>query len=188
MRPRWKSSVEELPWLYAVAMSGIPTTHRGGVHAHVHDAPGFVAAVEAACAQRGLRLTASRREVLRLIAAHGQPAKAYELLEQLRMRHASAAPPTIYRALDFLVRNGFIHRLDSINAFVTCHHPEQAHQVPILICDSCQHAEEVCDDGRVARLIVAQAEQRGFVPSAQTLEVHGLCRRCSAANARSVTP
>ncbi len=123
-------------------------------------------------------MTAPRREVLELLAQQGQPVKAYELLELLRRRRASAAPPTVYRALDFLLRHGFIHRLDSINAFVACHHPQRAHQVPFLICERCQQAEEVCDDGRVARLIEAEAQRRGFAPRAQTLEVHGLCARC----------
>ncbi len=150
-------------------------------HRHEHDAARFVAVVEASCAARGLRLTAPRREVLALLAAHAQPVKAYELLEQLRLRHPSAAPPTVYRALDFLLQHGFIHRLDSINAFVSCHHPEQAHQVPFLICDVCQQAEELCDGGRVARLIAGEAERRGFAPRAQTLEVHGTCGRCRAA-------
>lgn len=150
-------------------------------HVHHHDAPSFVAAVEAACGERGLRLTASRREVLELLAAEDRPVKAYDLLEQLRQRNANAAPPTVYRALDFLLAHGFIHRLDSINAFVSCHHPESAHQVPFLICDACQKAEELCDGGRVASLIAVEAEGRGFAPRAQTLEVHGLCAVCRAA-------
>ncbi|MBW8075348.1 MULTISPECIES: transcriptional repressor [Metallibacterium] len=147
-------------------------------HSHRNDARGYLAAVEQACRERDLRLTESRREILQLLAVHGGPAKAYDLLESLRQRHATAAPPTVYRALEFLLAHGFIHRLDSINAFVVCHHPEQAHQVPFLICDECNQAEELCDDGHVAALIAREAQRRGFAPRAQTLEVHGLCARC----------
>ena len=146
-------------------------------HPHHHDAKGFVRAVEDASEERGLRLTPLRKEVLELIAASPKPVKAYDLLDQLREKHGNAAPPTVYRALDFLLENGFIHKLESINAFVSCHHPAEAHQVPFLICDTCSSAQEVCDE-RVAELIEAQAKALGFRPQAQTLEVHGTCRNC----------
>ena len=149
-------------------------------HLHHHDARAFVAAVEAACVERGLRLTPLRQRVLELVAAESKPVKAYDLLGQLRDEQGSAAPPTVYRALDFLLEHGFIHKLESINAFVGCHHPDEAHQVPFLICDVCANAVELCDE-RVADLLGSQARERGFVPRAQTLEVHGVCRDCTHA-------
>ena len=158
-------------------------SHDGTDNQHVHhshhhlDAKGFVRAVEHASKERGLRLTPLRREVLQLVAAANKPVKAYDLLDQLREQHGNAAPPTVYRALDFLLGNGFIHKLESINAFVSCHHPAEAHQVPFLICDVCSSAQEVCDEW-VADLIEAQAKALGFRPQAQTLEVHGTCRNC----------
>ncbi|WP_414649605.1 transcriptional repressor [Dyella sp.] len=156
------------------------TSSKDHMHHH-HEAPAdFVAAVEHASEERGLRLTPLRKEVLELIAAAGKPVKAYDLLDQLRERHGNAAPPTVYRALDFLLENGFIHKLESINAFVSCHHPAEAHQVPFLICDVCSSAQEVCDE-RVAELIEAQAKVFGFRPQAQTLEVHGVCKQCRKA-------
>lgn len=146
-------------------------------HQHHPDAASYVEAVEGACRERGLRLTPLRREVLELMAGSGKPVKAYDLLDQLRDTHGSAAPPTVYRALDFLLGQGFIHKLESINAFVWCPHPTDDHQVPFLICDECESAVEVCDD-QVATLIVTQARRMGFRPRAQTLEVHGVCERC----------
>src|SRR6185503_18790866 len=120
-------------------------------------------------------LTPLRKEVLELVAAAGKPVKAYDLLDHLRERHGNAAPPTVYRALDFLLEHGFIHKLESINAFVSCHHPAEAHQVPFLICDVCEGATELCDDGAVAGLIEKRAGTLGFRAKAQTLEVHGIC-------------
>ena len=157
-------------------------------HHHVHDAAGFVAAVERACNERGLRLTAIRARVLGLVAQAGRPIKAYDLLEQIRLDNSregesagAAAPPTVYRALDFLLANGFIHKLESINAFVACHHPNSAqHSVPFLICDRCHSATELEDAGIVASLDAA-ARALGFAPQAQTLEVHGLCAKCAIA-------
>ena len=153
---------------------------------HVHDAKSFVAAVESACHERGLRLTPIRAYVLGLIADAGQPVKAYDLLERLRSDRegagegsGAAAPPTVYRALDFLLANGFIHKLESVNAFIACHHPNaRLHSVPFLICDRCHSAIELEDAG-IAATLDAAARGLGFAPQAQTLEVHGLCARCA---------
>jgi len=170
---------------------------------HVHDGPSFVAAVERACRERGLRLTPIRARVLSLIAEHGKPIKAYDLLDRIRTDRGkadrsrtersgadtgasddedgagTAAPPTVYRALDFLLANGFIHKLESVNAFIACHHPNTAqHSVPFLICDRCHSAVEL-EDERIVALLDEKARALGFVPQAQTLEVHGLCERCA---------
>lgn len=150
---------------------------------HVHDGAAFVRAVERACTERGLRLTPIRARVLGLIADAGKPLKAYDLLDQVREGEGpgAAAPPTVYRALDFLLANGFIHKLQSVNAFVACHHPSTAqHSVPFLICDGCHNAVEL-EDRHVVSALDERARALGFEPQAQTLEVHGLCARCSAA-------
>ena len=152
---------------------------------HVHDADAFVAAVEVACQERGLRLTPIRARVLGLVALAGKPLKAYDLLEQFRAgkgdEAGATAPPTVYRALDFLLANGFIHKLQSVNAFVACHHPSTAqHSVPFLICDRCHSAVEL-EDRKVVAMLDERARALGFVPQAQTLEVHGLCARCAGA-------
>ncbi len=117
-----------------------------------------------------------------MIARAGAPIKAYDLLDRMRGKddEGSAAPPTVYRALDFLLANGFIHKLESINAFVACHHPSSdQHSVPFLICNRCHTAIELEDASIVGKLDDA-ARALGFAPQAQTLEVHGLCARCVA--------
>jgi len=139
-------------------------------HHHPHNAKAYVREVAAVCEKRGLRLTEIRLQVLELIAAADKPVKAYDLLDRLKDDRGNAAPPTVYRALDFLLENGFIHKLESINAYASCHHPSVAHHVPFLICDE-----------RVARLLSEQAKSLGFRARAQTLEVHGKCKRCSTA-------
>jgi Fur family zinc uptake transcriptional regulator len=147
---------------------------------HVHDADDYVREVERACAARELRLTPLRADVLRLVADSKRPVKAYDLLAQISESKAASAPPTIYRALDFLLENGFIHKLESINAFIACHHPGAQHTVPFLICDNCHAAIEM-EDERVGHLLDEKARALGFTPQAKTLEVHGLCADCSSA-------
>ena len=148
----------------------------------MHDAKDLRREVQRACDERGLRLTPLRGEVLRLIAEADRPLKAYELLDLLRASREGAAPPTVYRAIDFLLANGFIHKLESINAFIGCHHPRaRQHSAPFLICDRCQAAVEL-EDAAIAAQLEAQAKALGFEPHAQTLELHGLCARCSGSS------
>jgi len=150
-------------------------------HHHVDDAAAFIAVVQRVCAERGLRLTPIRANVLRLRAAAEKPVKAYELLDWVRAGKGvgADAPPTVYRALDFLMANGFVHKLASVNSFVACHHPSShQHSVPFLICNSCHNAVEL-EDSEIVRLLDARARALGFKPQAQTLEVHGLCANCA---------
>ncbi|MDR1076837.1 MAG: transcriptional repressor [Xanthomonadaceae bacterium] len=150
-------------------------------HHHVHDAEEFVRAVEQACKERGLRLTPIRALVVKLIAQTEKPVKAYDLLEMVRAADTvgADAPPTIYRALDFLMANGFVHKLESVNAFVACHHPRSdEHSVPFLICDRCHSAVEL-EDQDVVEQLERRAKALGFRPQTQTLEVHGLCAKCA---------
>ncbi|HET9482657.1 MAG TPA: transcriptional repressor [Xanthomonadales bacterium] len=149
-------------------------------HEHRHEPTSYLREVSQACDVRGLKLTPLRLRVLELIAREKKPIKAYDLLDRLRSERDGAAPPTVYRALDFLMEHGFIHRLASVNAYTSCHHPSERHTVPFFICDVCAGATELCDQ-RVSSLLVEQARAMGFTPEAQTLEVHGVCARCSRA-------
>ncbi len=135
------------------------------------------------CRERGVRLTPLREEVLRLVVGRGKPVKAYELLDRLKGARGGAAPPTVYRALDFLLAHGFIHRLESLNAFVSCGDPNAAHDGQFLICDRCEAAVEL-DDMVLADQVVEAARAKGFRAERQTIEVHGLCRDCAAQDRR----
>ena len=145
---------------------------------HTHGAAAFVDAVERACRERGLNLTPIRADALKRIAEAGKPIKAYDLLERMRGGAGASAPPTVYRALDFLLQHGFIHRLVSINAFLACHHPLAGHVVPILICRVCESAQEL-EDETLAAQVEAMATAQGFAPAATYLEVLGTCARCA---------
>ncbi len=145
---------------------------------HTHGAEEFVRAVQQACRERGLNLTPIRTEALKRIAEAGKPIKAYELLERMRGGPGASAPPTVYRALDFLLGQGFIHRLASINAFLACHHPKAGHVAPILICQSCESAQELEDESIAASLDLLARAQR-FEPASTYIEVLGICGRCA---------
>ena len=153
-------------------------THCSDPHHHVGDSEAFVLAVEAACKAKGLKLTPPRRWVLQHIAQSEKPLKAYDLLEQLRLEHASAAPPTVYRSLEFLIEHGFVHRLESVNAYIACHHPGgEAHATPFLICDQCKSVQEM-EQPLWVRQLQTDAATAGFQVREQVLELHGLCAAC----------
>ena len=146
-------------------------------HNHAHCIEDAVAAAETLCSRQGLRFTPLRRRVLELVWSSHKPVGAYALLDQLRNEDLGSAPPTVYRALDFLIENGLIHRIERMNAFVGCSHPGESHRGFFLICGDCGNAEELESAG-VADTIAASARRRGFDAREMTLEVTGTCAAC----------
>jgi len=134
-------------------------------------------AAERLCCRQGLRLTPIRRRVLELIWQSHRPSGAYELLEQLAADGHKPSPPTVYRALDFLLENTLIHRVNSRNAFVGCTHPGDAHMAQLFICDRCGIAVEQAD-ASLNRHIHHNAQDLQFRIRAQTVELAGLCPLC----------
>jgi Fur family zinc uptake transcriptional regulator len=135
---------------------------------------------EQLCRSRGLRFTPIRRRVLELVWDSHKPIGAYDILEALGQESASAAPPTVYRALDFLIEAGLVHRLDSLNAFVGCPDPADRHAGQFLICTRCRTVTELSDP-QIEQLIVAKAAAGGFAAVRQMLEIEGLCNVCRTA-------
>ena len=131
------------------------------------------------CQQRNARLTPVREKVFLLLAKHNGAIGAYDLLADLKSIDASAKPATIYRALDFLNKQGFVHKIESINAFIMCHHfSDCSHPVQLLICDECGNVEEI-QSNNFDLALRAMADASGFSISHQVVEAHGTCRACS---------
>ncbi len=116
---------------------------------------------EALCHERGVRLTEQRKSVLKLLCASEKPLSAYELLDLMRGVVKNPAPPTVYRALDFLLEQGLVHKLESLHAYVGCTHPEHPHASQFLICDDCGEVSEV-EDPSVAKSLKAAGKAIGF--------------------------
>lgn len=134
---------------------------------------------ELQCRQRGVRFTPIRRRVLEMVAAADGGLKAYDLLDRLAVEHAAARAPTVYRALDFLIEQGLVHRIESLNAYVACPCPEHAHGFQLLICRDCGSVEELHLDDVNAQL-VNHAHRLGFRVERQTIELLGVCEECAA--------
>jgi Fur family zinc uptake transcriptional regulator len=133
---------------------------------------------EALCCERGVRLTDQRKAVLRLLCASDKPLSAYELLERMRGVVKNPAPPTIYRALEFLIEQGLAHKLESLHAYVGCSHPDHQHTGQFLICNECGGVAEV-EDSSVARSLKAAGQAIGFRTQRPVVELLGTCAQCS---------
>ncbi len=142
-----------------------------------------IEAAAAACQRDGARFTELRRHVLGLVLAADGPVTAYGLLDQLRGTRWNAAPPTVYRALDFLLQHGLIHRVERLNAFIGCDEAaSHAHAAQFLICNCCGAVDEV-DDHAVADAVGLAAAAKGFKPAHATIEIEGTCAACAEAAA-----
>ena len=151
-------------------------------HSHAHaDVATQLGRAEALCEGRGTRLTELRRQVLQLVLEAGKPIGAYDLLDQLRRERRGAAPPTVYRALDFLMEHGLIHRVERLSAFVGCPvHDHHAHAAQFLICGSCGAVQEL-EDGAVRAALEQAAGKLGFAIQGVTVEAEGRCAACRSA-------
>lgn len=137
--------------------------------------------VETLCGERGVQLTALRRQVLGLLADSPAPLTAYALIDGLaRLQGRPVAPPTVYRTLDFLIENGFVIKVESRNAFAICDSPGHHHHGILLICTRCGATDEV-DDHDVDATLSRRAAASGFRIDKQMVELEGVCGRCMAA-------
>jgi Fur family zinc uptake transcriptional regulator len=151
--------------------------HDGHRHDHGTCVKDALARAEEVCASRGARLTAQRARVLELVWSSHKPRGAYAILEDLSQDGKRVAPLTVYRALDFLLEQGLIHRIESQNAFVGCADPGTAHSGQFLVCEKCGEATELVDP-RIVQAINETAQTLGFQVTRQTVEVTGICPAC----------
>lgn len=146
---------------------------------HDHDScvTDAVASVEARCITAGLQFTPVRKRVLQILLEEHRALGAYEILDRLRDEGLGSQPPVAYRALDFLTKHGFVHKIERLNAFIACAHPHEVHTPAFLICRDCNSVAEAETDltqGRLAQI----ASATGFIIERAILEAEGLCPNC----------
>ena len=147
-------------------------------HQHARG-PEALARAEAACRDKGVRLTPIRRAVLEALYATHRPLGAYDIADALAPSRGRLAPITIYRALEFLIAQGLVHRLASRNAFVACPHEHGSHDlVAFLICETCGGVDELASKG-VSSAVSHLLHDEGFEPHLQVLEIAGRCAHCA---------
>lgn len=134
--------------------------------------------VEKICAENGLRFTKIRKAVLEIIWESHRPIKAYDILTKISNINYSEKPPTVYRALDFLMENGFVHKINSLNSYVGCSHPNEHSDCYFIICSICNEVQECCDS-TITKTIKKILNKNTFKHDYIALEVNGQCNYCS---------
>ena len=147
-------------------------------HDHDRCAEEAIAHAELVCARRAQKFTPIRRRVLQALLSSHRPLGAYEVIDELARSMPRPAPITVYRALDFLMENGLVHRIESRNAYLACAHDhDAASMVAFLICEHCGSVGEI-PAARVAQSVNAAARASGFAPKLSVVEIAGTCAHC----------
>lgn len=172
-----------------------------------HDVIERLAAAKEHCRLSGARFTPLRQQIYQLVLESDQPVGAYDLITQLQQMRLfemddsdtlkasglskqfvekpstkkrapkNVAPPTVYRSLEFLLSEGLIHQLTSINAYVPCCHPRAQHTAAFLICDQCQRVQE-CSSLPVQEMMNFAEQDVGFTVERSVIELSGRCQVC----------
>jgi len=135
---------------------------------------------EQLCRKAGLRLTEQRRAILEIIGSSHKATGAYDVLEIMAEQGQRSAPITVYRALDFLMSAGLVHRISSLNAFIACHHTHGLNPVQLLICKACGEVGEL-EETAITKAIKNAAGKAGFAMEEPMVEVTGICAHCRGA-------
>ena len=148
-------------------------------HDHDHCVASALKAAEARCEAEGLRLTPVRRRALELLLEEHRALGAYAVLDKLRNSGFGSQPPVAYRALDFLVEHGFVHKIERLNAFVACAHPGASHSPAFMICRKCEAVAEA-PASQVKGALGDAADAAGFKIERAVVEAEGICPVCVA--------
>tara|TARA_B100000524_G_scaffold20683_1_gene10609 strand:+ start:82 stop:516 length:435 start_codon:yes stop_codon:yes gene_type:complete len=131
------------------------------------------------CKENGLNFTPVRRKVLEILLHKNTAIGAYEILDLLREAGFKNQPPVAYRALDFLVQNGFAHKIEQLNSFIGCTHPGKDHSPAFMICRNCDSVSE--EEALIRNFSVSQiASKAGFTVEKAVIEARGLCHSCTS--------
>lgn len=136
-----------------------------------------MAEAEARCLAEGLRFTPVRRKTLAILLQQHRALGAYEILDRLRDAGFGSQPPVAYRALEFLVANGFVHKIERLNAFIACANSGVAHSPAFMICRQCDAVAET-QSMPMRGVLGDAAKAAGFVIEKTVVEAEGLCPTC----------
>jgi Fur family zinc uptake transcriptional regulator len=147
-------------------------------HDHERCAAEAIAHAEQVCEGRAQKFTPTRRRVLQALLSSHRPLGAYEVIDELAGSMPRPAPITVYRALEFLMQNGLVHRIESRNAYLACAHDhDAAAMVTFLICERCGSVGEI-PASPAAQGLNDAARASGFAPRLSVVEIAGTCAHC----------
>lgn len=146
-------------------------------HDHRRCRRSAIQAVESLCEERSLRLTPARLRTLEILLESHEALGAYQVLEKLSASGYGEKPPQVYRALSFLIEQGFAHKIERLNAFVACTEPLVCCNPCFLVCDDCGRVAERSVP-TASKQLAAAANQLGFSTQESVIELAGTCKQC----------
>ena len=149
-------------------------------HDHAHCTADLIARAERTCERRGSKLTGQRRDILASVAQSHSAVGAYDIIERMAEHGPRPAPITVYRALDFLLAHGLVHKIESRNAFVACSHSHEGRPAALLICETCGTVSEL-DAPEIFERLAGKAQAQKFSPAHTMIEMSGTCGSCARA-------
>ena len=149
-------------------------------HDHAHCTADLIARAERTCERRGSKLTCQRRDILASVAQSHSAVGAYDIIERMAEHGPRPAPITVYRALDFLLAHGLVHKIESRNAFVACSHSHEGRPAALLICETCGTVSEL-DAPEIFERLAGKAQAQKFSPAHTMIEMSGTCGSCARA-------
>ena len=147
-------------------------------HSHANCINTAIKKAETLCDKRNIRFTPIRRKVLALILEQHTPIKAYDILAKLSDADHIEKPPTVYRALEFLLENQLIHKIDSSNSYIGCEFAHDQHESQFLVCDSCNEVMEL-QEPLLSSALTEASQSKGFIMQQSHVEIHGVCAECT---------
>jgi Fur family zinc uptake transcriptional regulator len=138
----------------------------------------YLAEAERCCMRRGVRLTDLRRAVFAILLSARKPVKAYDIIECMRDGGRRLTPASIYRTLEFLLRQGLAHRVNALNAYVPCTGPHEAHALLLFVCSGCRETTEI-DDHALYDAVRSKLDGLGMSLRGGCIEIQGTCRNCA---------
>ncbi len=137
-----------------------------------------MAAAKKFCEKNQYRFTDSRQRILAVLLKNKQPMGAYDVLKALSTKEQKVNPPSVYRAIDFWVAHGFVHKIESVNSFVACREVCRHQNLFFFVCQKCQQAVEV-SLGSLSSLLLLEVEKKGMSITKSTTELYGCCSGCA---------
>ena len=150
-------------------------------HDHGACATSALDSARRACIAGDLKLTPVREKVLNILLESHAALGAYDILEKLSLEGFRSQPPVAYRALDFLVEHGFVHKIERLNAFIACTHSGEGHSPAFMICKRCNQLAEAMSVP-ISITLGKAAKAIGFSIDKTVLEAEGMCPRCRQNN------
>jgi len=131
---------------------------------------------------KGINLTNKRRKIFDIVIKSAKPISAYDIVSEFQETYDEQIPVmSVYRILNFLIDNGLVHKLDSINQYIVCEHLDCEHEhlnTQFLICNDCNSTEEIMIRDELHQQLTNDIDQTGFKLKELKFELHGICANC----------